>query len=229
VALRSRTALKSRRQQPDYLFDAVIGARVEIRLSFIQQKRVQEVYEQGEKICPDGCTGAFGTKEAAYMLLDSFKRDIINQLVAADDGRVLQNPLTPYFRAFTGVFDPRMPFTFYFEVKNKPVMLVYDATPIAARSSRAIFVEHCERIGERTLRITNFIQELADCGYLTVNPPDSAVRPSLPPNYENYWRKYKQFYPNLIEGLSFVCFSRLTPRQKLYDVWLKFNPHVLAS
>ncbi|GHV80077.1 hypothetical protein AGMMS49944_18680 [Spirochaetia bacterium] len=73
------------------------------------------------------------------MLLDSFKRDIINQLVVADDGRVLRNPLSPYFRAFTGAFSADTPFTFYFEVKNKPVMFVYDSTPITARSSRAVF------------------------------------------------------------------------------------------
>jgi hypothetical protein len=163
------------------------------------------------------------------MLLNSFKKDIINQLVAAEEGRILNNPLGPYFRAFTGVFDPRMPFTFYFEVKNKPVMFVFDAKPNEDRSSRAIFIEQCERISENTLRITNGIQELTDGGYLTVNPPDSKNRSPLPVNWDTCWRKYTHFTPYLIDGLSFVCFSRLTPQQKLYDVWEKFNPHVMAS
>jgi hypothetical protein len=122
-----------------------------------------------------------------------------------------------------------MPFTFYFEAKNTPILFVYDSTPVAARSSRAVFAEQCEMIKANTLLITDYIQELADDGYLMVNPPDSKTRPPLPPGYENYWRKYKQFYPNLIDGLSLVCFSRFKPQQKLYDIWLKINPKVLVS
>jgi hypothetical protein len=163
------------------------------------------------------------------MLLNAFKKDIINQLVAAEEGQVLNNPLGPYFRAFTGAFDPGMPFTFYFEVKNKPALLVFDAKPNEDRSSRAVFVEYCERICENTLRITNAVQELTDGGYLTVNPPDSNKRSPLPLNWDSCWRRYTHFAPYLIEGLSLVCFSRLTLQQKLYDVWGKFNPHVLAS
>ncbi|GHV74753.1 hypothetical protein AGMMS49940_20550 [Spirochaetia bacterium] len=126
------------------------------------------------------------------MLLNSFKKDIINQLIAADgadEGRVLDNPLAPYFRAFTGAFDPRMPFTFYFEVKNKPVLFVFDDKPNEARSSRAVFVDLCERMLDNTLRITNVIQELTDGGYLTVNPPDSKERSPLPLNWDTCWRK----------------------------------------
>jgi hypothetical protein len=47
------------------------------------------------------------------MFLDSLKKTIINQLIAADDGYMLHDPLEPYFRAFAGAFDPDMPFTFY--------------------------------------------------------------------------------------------------------------------
>jgi hypothetical protein len=163
------------------------------------------------------------------MLLTAFKKDIINQLVAADEGRVLNNPLAPYFRAFTGVFDPRMPFTFYFEAKYKPVLFVFDAKPNEDRSSRAVFVEYCERISKNTLRITNVIQELTDGAYLTVNPPESNTRPPLPQNWDKCWRKYTHFSPMLIDGVAFVCFSRLTPTEKLNDVWQKFNVHILAS
>lgn len=163
------------------------------------------------------------------MYLDSFKRDIINHLVAADDGRELHTPLEPYFRAFTGVFSSGMPFTFYFEAKNKPLMFVYDPTPIDRRSSHALFLAQCDRIKANILPITNFIQELAGAGYLKVTPLDSRDRPPLPPDYANYWRKYKQFYNDIMSGLSFVCCSRLEPKQKLYDIWIKFNAGALVG
>ncbi|GHV80832.1 hypothetical protein AGMMS49944_26230 [Spirochaetia bacterium] len=149
--------------------------------------------------------------------------------MAIDEGRILNNPLEPYFRAFSGAFDPRMPFTVYFEVKNKPVMFVFDAKPNEDRSSRTVFVEQCERISKNTLLITNIIQELTDGAYLTVDSPDSNTRPPLPLNWETCWRKYTHFSPMLIDGLAFVCFSRLTPTQKLYDVHQKFNVHALAG
>ncbi|AEF83864.1 hypothetical protein TREPR_3751 [Treponema primitia ZAS-2] len=163
------------------------------------------------------------------MFLDSFKKNIINQLVAADDGRVLHTPMEPYFLAFTGQFSPGMPFTFYFEDRNKPVLFVYDPTPIDRRSSHASFLEHCEGIKANILPITSFMQKLADEGYVTVRPLDYNERPELPPDYANLWRKYKQFYSDVMNGLSFVCFSRFVPEQKLYDVWVKFNPKVLAG
>jgi hypothetical protein len=163
------------------------------------------------------------------MFLDSFKKSVINQLIAADDGRRLREPLEPYFRAFTGAFEPDMPFTFYFEAKNKPLMLVYDATPIPARSSHAAFIERCDKIKEKILPITDFVQELADAGYVKEIPLDFKDRPPLPPGYENYWRKYRHFYSDVMNGLSFVCFARLVPTQKLYDVWVKFNPKALAG
>jgi hypothetical protein len=163
------------------------------------------------------------------VFLDSFKRSVINQLIAADDGRVLHDPLAPYFRAFTGAFEPDMPFTFYFEAKNKPLMLVYDATPIPARSSHAAFIERCDKIKKHILPITDFVQELANTGYLKEIPLDFKDRPPLPPDYENYWRKYRHFYSDVMNGLGFVCFARLVPTQKLYDVWVKFNPKALAG
>jgi hypothetical protein len=163
------------------------------------------------------------------MLLDTFKRTVINQLIAADDGRVVQDPLEPYFRAFTGAFKPDMPFTFYFEAKNKPLMFVYDATPVAARSSHAAFVERCEKIKEKLLPISDFVQELANSGYAKEISLDFKDRPALPPDYENYWRKYRHFYMDIINGLSYLCFTKLVPTQKLYDVWIKLNPKALAG
>jgi hypothetical protein len=163
------------------------------------------------------------------MFLNSFKRSVINQIIASDDNRIVQDSLEHYFRAFTGAFESNMPFTFYFEAQNKPLMLVYDATPIPARSSHTAFIEHCDRIKAKILPITDFAQELAGAGYVKEIPLDFKDRPSLPLDYENYWRKYRHFYSDVMNGLSFVCFTRLVPTQKLYDVWVKFNSKALAG
>ncbi|GHU57023.1 hypothetical protein FACS189442_5910 [Spirochaetia bacterium] len=163
------------------------------------------------------------------MFLDSFKKNIIDHIIAAEDGRELRTALEPYFRAFTGAFSPGMPFTFYFEAQNKPVMFVYDATPIDRRSSHALFITRCDRIKANILPITNFMQELADAGYITLIPADFRSRPALPPDYANHWRKYKQFYNDVMTGLSFVCCAHIEPMQKLYDLWTKFNADRLVS
>jgi hypothetical protein len=178
------------------------------------------------KICPGAAPPVWGRQA---MFLDSFKRSIINQIVAMDDGRELHDSLEPYFRAFTGAFDPGMPFTFYFEARNRPAMFVYDPLPEAARSSRAQFTDRCERIKAGILPITNFAQELADGKYLAVTPLEFSARPPLPPNHESCWRKYRHFYADVMEGLELACFFKLTPTQKLYDLWLKFNADALVG
>jgi hypothetical protein len=163
------------------------------------------------------------------MFLDPFKKNVINHLIAACEGRTLEGPMGAYFRAFTGAFEPDMPFTFYFEERDKPILFVYDATPIDRRSSHARFVTRCDAIKSRILPITRHIQELAGAGYLNVSPLDYRDRPALPADYANHWRKYKQFYNDVMIGISFVCCSLLEPTQKLYDLWAKLNPNVLAG
>ncbi|GHT95944.1 hypothetical protein FACS1894141_5440 [Spirochaetia bacterium] len=163
------------------------------------------------------------------MLLNPLKKNVINQLVAAEEGRELHDAVEPYFRAFTGEFSADMPFTFYFEAVNRPVLFVHDATPIDRRSSHASFIAQCDRIRANILPITTLIQELADTGYLRVRPLEFRDRPTLPPDYANQWRKYKQFYSDVMDALSFVCFSELRPAQKLYDVWVTFHAEVLAG
>ncbi|GHU58975.1 hypothetical protein FACS189444_3520 [Spirochaetia bacterium] len=163
------------------------------------------------------------------MLLDTVQKNVIDQLVAAEEGRALHNAVEPYFRAFTGAFSADMPFTFYFEAANRPVMFLYDPTPVAARSSHYLFMERCEQIKANILPITAFVQELAEGGYVTVRPLGIKDRPPLPPDYVNCWRKYKHFYPDVIAGLSFVCCSQLRPAQKLYDEWVTFHAEVLAG
>jgi hypothetical protein len=160
------------------------------------------------------------------MFLNTFKKDIINNLIAAEDGGAVHNKLKPYFHAFTGAFAPGMPFTFYFEAAGRPVMFVYDPTPIAARSSHYLFMERCEQIKANILPITGFLQELADGGYVRVQPLENRDRPALPADYAKEWRKYKHFYMSDAEGLSFACFSRFVPEQKLYEVWGKGNAKV---
>jgi hypothetical protein len=163
------------------------------------------------------------------MFIDSFKRSIINHLIAGAEGRTVQDTLTPYFRAFTGAFDHGMVFTFYFEAKNRPLLLVYDPTPVPVRSSRAAFIGHCERIKERTLLIADFIRELADSGYVTEIPLNFRDRPPLPPGYENRWRKYRQFYNNEMDALDFVCFTKVVPKRKLCELLAASGPRALAG
>jgi hypothetical protein len=122
-----------------------------------------------------------------------------------------------------------MPFTFYFEAINRPVMFVYEPTSIAARSSRYLFMERCEQIKAKMLSISDVIQELADEGYISVQPLKYGDRPALPADHIKYWRKYQHFYHSEAEGLSFVCLSRFEPEQELYDVWGKLNPRVMVS
>jgi hypothetical protein len=89
---------------------------------------------------------------------------------------------------------------------------------VPVRSSRAAFIERCERIKKRTLSIADFIRKLTDSGYVTEIPLNFKDRPPLPPDYENHWRRYHQFYSNEMDGLDFVCFTKLIPARKLYDL-----------
>jgi hypothetical protein len=163
------------------------------------------------------------------MFLNSFKKSIINQLIAIDERREVHDALTPYFRAFTGAFDPGMAFTFYFEAKNRPLLLVYDPTPVSVRSSRAAFIKRYERIKEHVLPIAGFIRELADSGYVTEIPLSFKDRPLLPPDYENRWRKYHQFYNNEMDALDFACFTKAVPERKLYELLAASGPRALAG
>jgi hypothetical protein len=163
------------------------------------------------------------------MFLNSFKKSVINQLIAINEHREVRDALTPYFRAFTGAFDTGMAFTFYFEAKNRPLLLVYDPTPVSVRSSRAAFIERCERIKEHVLPIAEFIRELADSGYVTEIPLNFKDRPPPPPDYENRWRKYRQFYNNEMDALDFVCFTKAVPERKFYELLAATGPRALAG
>jgi hypothetical protein len=163
------------------------------------------------------------------MFLDPLKKNVINHLAATETGRIAVDPLGAYFRAFTGAFEPDMPFTFYFEERDKPILFVYDATPIDRRSSHAAFITRCDDIKSRILPIANCVRELAGTGCLKTSPLDYRDRPALPADYASHWRKYKQFYNDVMTSLSFVCCSRLEPTRKLYELWGKLNPKALAG
>jgi hypothetical protein len=163
------------------------------------------------------------------MFLDPFKKNVINHLAAAGEGKPFASPMGAYFRAFTGAFEPDMPFTFYFEARDKPILFVYDATPIDRRSSHAAFIARCDDIKSRILPITRCVQELAAAGFLETSPLDYRDRPALPVDYAHHWRKYKQFYNDVMTGLSFVCCSRLEPTRKLYELWGKVSAKALAG
>jgi hypothetical protein len=44
-------------------------------------------------------------------------------------------------------------------------------------------------------------------------------RPLRPVGYDGVWRKYGDFYNDIMTSLSFVCLSEFTPREKLYELW----------
>jgi hypothetical protein len=153
------------------------------------------------------------------MELNAAKKEIVNHLIAAHEGKPWGSGLSKYFRAFSGAFSPDMAFTFYFITETRPVMYVYDPRPADKRSSRPAFHEECARKKPKILEISGFFEELADNGYLHIEYKGLRGRPPLPDRYDRVWRKYGDFYNDLMLGLSYVCLSDFTPAQKLYDLW----------
>jgi hypothetical protein len=84
-------------------------------------------------------------------------------------------------------------------------------------------------IKKQILPITGYIQELAGTGYVTETPLNFKDRPPLPPNHERHWRKYRHFYADVMNGLDFVCFTKLIPERKLYDLQATFSVKALAG
>jgi hypothetical protein len=56
------------------------------------------------------------------MELNAAKKETVNHLIAAHEGRPWGSRLSKYFRAFSGAFSPDMDFTFYFVTETRPVM-----------------------------------------------------------------------------------------------------------
>ncbi|MDR1302306.1 MAG: hypothetical protein LBK43_07540, partial [Treponema sp.] len=114
---------------------------------------------------------------------------------------------------------PDMSFTFYFLSPTHPVMYVYDPKPPGQRSSREAFRGACERRKPKILGITRFCEYLVEHDYLQVEYQGIQGRPPRPLGYEKVWRKYSDFYNDLMTGLSFVCLSEFIPTENLYALW----------
>jgi hypothetical protein len=54
------------------------------------------------------------------MELNAAKKEIVNRLIAAQEGRPWGSGLSKYFRAFSGAFSPDMYLTFYFVTGTRP-------------------------------------------------------------------------------------------------------------
>jgi hypothetical protein len=151
------------------------------------------------------------------LTLTKTQKEIINHLIAAHEKRPWGSNIAPYFRAFTGAFAPSMPFTFYFLSATHPLMYVYDPRPAELRSSRAVFREECERKKPKLLEITGFFEYLVEHGYIQMEYRGIQGRPPRPAGYDAVWRKYGDFYNDIMTGLSFVCLSDFSPNEKLYE------------
>jgi hypothetical protein len=152
------------------------------------------------------------------MELSPTHKEIINHLIAAHEKRLWGSTIAPYFQAFTGAFSPTMPFTFYFLSVTHPILYVYDPRPAEQRSSRKVFREECERKKPKILEITGFFEYLVEHAYIQMEYRGIQRRPPRPVGYDAVWRKYSDFYNDIMTGLSFVCLSDFKPNPKLYEL-----------
>ncbi|MDR1031425.1 MAG: hypothetical protein LBL76_11215 [Treponema sp.] len=152
------------------------------------------------------------------LTLTSTQKEIINHLIAAHEQRPWNSQIATYFRAFTGAFHADMPFTFYFLAVNHPIMYVYDPRVPDKRSSREVFHRECHEKKQKILEITDFFEYLTEKDYVHRIYQGLAGRPVLPNQYDKTWRKYSDFYNDIMTGLSFVCLSDFKPNPKLYEL-----------
>jgi hypothetical protein len=152
------------------------------------------------------------------MELANTQKEIINHLIALHESSAYTSKLSPYFRAFGGDFSPDMPFTFYFASETHPVMYIYDPLPGNLRSSRAVFQAECDQKKAKILEIGRFIANLVEDNYLDIKYKGLQGRAELPENYDRVWRKYGNFYNDVMLGLSYVCLSDFIPTQRLYHL-----------
>ena len=166
------------------------------------------------------------------MTLTKTQKEIINHLIAKNQGKVWRSKLTKYFKAFTGEFYTDMSFTFYFISETRPVMYVYDPLPVEKWSPRTEFNKECEQKKSKILEIAGFFEYLSSNNYLDMNYKGLQGRPQLPPGYDQTWRKYSDFYNDIMLGLSFICLTDFTPTEKLYDFWeehIAYRPQNISS
>jgi hypothetical protein len=150
------------------------------------------------------------------LALNRTKKEIINYLIAENEGTHSFGRVTTYMRAFRGEFKPEMPFTFYFLSEMRPIMYVYDPLPSEKRSTREVFHGQCTLKKPKILEITGFFEYLTEHQYIRRIYRGLRGRPELPKDYVKIWRKYSDFYNDVMSGLSFVCLAEFTPKLKLY-------------
>jgi hypothetical protein len=147
------------------------------------------------------------------------QREVINHIVAENEGRPWGSRIAKYIHAFSGRFLPDMAFTFYFMSAARPIMYVYDPQNRENRSSRKVFQEECDKKKAKLLEITGFFKELTEKGYVRRYYRGLQARQPLPEGYDTVWRKYSDFYSNVTADLAFVCLADFTPKLKLYKLW----------
>jgi hypothetical protein len=146
--------------------------------------------------------------------------EVINYLIAHHEGKKTPSlRIYDYIRAFSGEFDLSMPFTFYFMDENRPVLFVRDLNKPHERSGKEIFMAQCARMKSRILEITGIYEELSADGSVRRVHRGLGGRPELPEGYERSWRRYGDFYQDIMTGLGFVCLGDFVPQVKLYSLW----------
>jgi hypothetical protein len=82
-----------------------------------------------------------------------------------------------------------------------------------------VFHGECNQKKSKILEITGFFEYLTEHNYIRRIYRGLRGRPELPEGYANVWRKYSDFYNDVMSGLSFVCLADFTPKLKLYKLW----------
>ncbi|MDR3115806.1 MAG: hypothetical protein LBU25_09840 [Treponema sp.] len=161
--------------------------------------------------------------------LSRTQKEIINYLIAENEGTHSFGKAGIYMRAFRGIFRAEMPFTFYFLSETRPIMYVYDPRPADKRSSREVFHHECNHKKQKILEITGFFEDLTEAGYVRRIYRGLQGRMELPEHYDRVWRKYSDFYSNIMAGLAFVGLADFTPKLKLYKLWRTLKPALVQA
>ncbi|MDR2798149.1 MAG: hypothetical protein LBB80_07375 [Treponema sp.] len=161
--------------------------------------------------------------------LSRTQKEVINYLIAENEGTHSFGKVGTYMRAFSGIFHVEMPFTFYFLSEAHPIMYVYDPRPADKRSSRTVFQHECNQKKQKILEITGFFEDLTENGYVRRIYRGLRGRTELPEHYDRVWRKYSDFYSNIMAGLAFACLADFVPKLKLYKLWKALKPAATAQ
>ena len=80
----------------------------------------------------------------------------------------------------------------------------------------------------KILEITGFFEYLTEHKCIRRIYRGLRGRPELPKDYVKVWRRYSDFYNDVMSGLSFVCLAEFTPKLKLYKIWEHINQPAVA-